>query len=87
MLSGPFGLVGSGPAPGEQLIEFVDRVADDEPSEIARNALAQIGIAHGDARDGFPENERLDTATGDFDFGQLWHEELGPCLPYQIYLN
>jgi len=33
VLGGPSGRVGGGPGPGEQLTEFVDRVADDEPSE------------------------------------------------------
>src|SRR6267154_6137823 len=48
-------------------------LADEDAREPARNALAQIGIAHHDARDRFAEHERLDAAAGDLDFRQLWH--------------
>src|SRR5229473_3871506 len=48
-------------------------LADEDARERARNALAQIGIAHHDARDRFAEHETLDAAAGDLDFRQLWH--------------
>src|SRR5712692_5412282 len=47
--------------------------ADDEAREVPRHAPAQIGVAHGDARDGLAEHERLDAAACDLDFGQLRH--------------
>src|SRR6266851_9194803 len=50
--------------------------SDEDARELARHALAQIGIAHYDARDRLAEHERLDAAAGDLDFGQLWHAEL-----------
>src|SRR5258706_16162676 len=53
--------------------QALDPLADDHACDIARHALPQVGIAHGDARDGFPEHERLDAATGDLDFRKLWH--------------
>src|SRR6267154_2777205 len=49
-------------------------LADEDARELARHALAQIGIAHYDARDRFAEHERLDAAAGDLDFRQLWHD-------------
>src|SRR6266851_10266990 len=48
-------------------------LADEDASEVARNALTQIGIAYGDARNRLTEHERLDAPAGDLDFGQLWH--------------
>src|SRR5215467_14798498 len=57
------------PAP----LEANHSLAYGQARDVARHALAQVGVAHGDARDGFPEHEGLDTATGDLDFRQFWH--------------
>src|SRR5262245_10456634 len=53
--------------------QLLDALSHHQPREVARHALPQIGVAHGDARDGFPEHERLDAAAGNLDFRQLWH--------------
>src|SRR6266851_4581634 len=63
-------------------------LADESAGEFAGNALTQIGIAHGDARNRLAEHERLDAAAGDLDFGQLWHWGTQcPCRASEIYLN
>src|SRR5467141_2202674 len=54
-------------------LQALHPLADEYARKLARNALAQIGIAHHDARDRFAEHERLDAAAGDLDFRQLWH--------------
>src|SRR6267378_2231426 len=48
-------------------------LADEDAGEFAGNALTQIAIAHGDARNRLADHEWLDAAAGDLDFGQLWH--------------
>jgi hypothetical protein len=62
--------------------------ADEDTGEFARKALAQIAIAHRDARNRLAEHERLDAAAGDLDFRKLWHLATQcPCLASEIYLN
>ena len=46
---------------------------EGQAREVPRHTPAQIGIAHGDARDGLAEHERLDAAACDLDFRKLWH--------------
>jgi len=60
-------------------------LADEGAGEFAGNALTQVGIAHGDARDRLAEHERLDAAAGDLDFGQLWHGELNVLVGLSKY--
>ena len=72
--------------------DFVDRSLLPK-QELTGNLLyefliAEIAVQRGNAGDGLAQNERLDAAAGDLNFGKLWHGGPHcPCRPFEIYLN